>query len=149
MTQTININLAPKREPYQLRPRSDKKSAIQAKIDGYNLIVTGLPDEDRLECVLEGGDHELYVLHVPKNDQDYKSLRLHIGFDNNLVEADVTRIKQYNINGERTDIYYKITKSLGPLGQQWGLIHLPKRPCVSDKITDRYNGDLITLERLV
>jgi hypothetical protein len=154
MVQTITVNLAGNDEPEfeDQYPLSDVQAYLESSGQKISLVITGVPDDQALDFVYMSGDtnsfktnEKLYVLHDMKYGLGEKSKpRLHIGLENQLVEAEITR-RLLLRDGGTQEINYTWR------GQE-GMIHIPS-PLIEDPVfnvaRDTYNSKTVTLDRLV
>ena len=141
-TQTITIPLDG-REPSWLEKlgeamaASGKLSPVQLKLDGNNIVITGIPKDHTLEYLAKSQHDLYYVVHRPTKDWDYDDFRLHIGEQTALVEAKVKNPIRLR-DGGTTNIQYIL------YGQS-GEFCAPTHPDQEAFITDTYNGSTLTL----
>ncbi|MFA5175766.1 MAG: hypothetical protein WC413_00700 [Candidatus Nanoarchaeia archaeon] len=137
MSQTIKINLS-RNEP----EAESKKLDIQVEIKDEVLYVTGIPDGHKLEYAAWDAEtkSKFFIVHLPKEDWDYNSFRLHIGEEKQLVEAQVQRTERFR-DGGTTNIDYILD------GRQ-GRLHFPT---ILERAnpTNTYRGKTVELESLI
>lgn len=112
MTKTIIISLSGKKPEEEIKTT---KSEVQVEIKGDNLHITGIQDCDYLEYAARDVNTQsrFYILHAHKTI-GYPSIRLHIGLENELVEAKVTNVERFR-DGGTTNITYILADRKGEL----------------------------------
>ncbi len=152
MTQTIKIDLSKKETKsthYNAAPLSD----IQARMENNFLIITGVPKGDVIKYVARNSYSELYVVHESKHKSNRYSYRLHVGLENNLVEAKVTEVCNIShvtkrcrngafLTGGTMHVDY-LLKGIS------GEFQFPESSRSNEKAVDYYNERILELEKLL
>lgn len=113
-TQTITLYLNDKKPKQKIT-----KSDIQLKIKDEKIVITGIPQEGRLEYLAKSRDDTYYVVYSPTKSRNYNNFKLTIGKENSFVEAKVDSVIRLR-DGGTTDIAYEIN------GLYWNIRFPPR-----------------------
>jgi hypothetical protein len=116
---------------------------IQAKVERDNVYITGIPDDNIAVYLARDAKTKsmLYLVHHPKEIKDYSCFRLHIGKQEELIEARVLNVERLR-DGGTTDIEYILNGKRGRL-------HFPAPNNKKEKSIDIYDFEAIELENLI
>jgi hypothetical protein len=91
-------------------------SPVQVKRKNQKLEIRGIPATDTLEYVMRDAETQskYYVIHRPTEDVVLSRVRLHIGLENQLIEAQVTSAIRL-LDGGTTIIEYVLDQANGEL----------------------------------
>jgi hypothetical protein len=154
MVQTIVVNISGNDEPEfeDKYPLSDVQAYLESNKTGISLKVTGVPDDDVLDFVYLSGNtdsfksyEKLYVMLCGKPGLRSGSKNsLHIGLENQLVEAEINNEEIFRDGGSRK-IWYTWKGHNGEIFIRSPFTQYP----LATIAADLYRHETATLRKLV
>jgi hypothetical protein len=101
-------------------------SEVQVRVSGTELLISGIPQLDKLEYVARNTKEGFYVVvHRPRVTTDERYVRLHLGGEEKMIEPFITKVC-FDVEGWN-QIYYRLRGETRALWIRDNTISIPGR----------------------